>query len=97
MNADSTPETPSDATGDGNPARELRLKKLQWLARRGMRELELLIERFLLHERESLLAGGWPELESLLACEDDRLWDWFQGRYDADAEPYRTLIDAIRG
>ncbi|MEM1412785.1 MAG: succinate dehydrogenase assembly factor 2 [Pseudomonadota bacterium] len=74
----------------------LRLKKLQWLARRGMRELEILIERFLLREREALNAGEWADLESLLACEDDRLWDWFQGRLDDEAEPYQHLINAIR-
>ena len=88
----------SDISSDGIlPDGELRLKKLQWLARRGMRELEILIERFLLREREALLAGGWPELEQLLSCEDDRLWDWFQGRLDAESEPFAALIDAIRG
>lgn len=97
MTPDGTPESRNGAADVVTPNGELRLKKLQWLARRGMRELEILIERFLLREREALLDGGWPELERLLACEDDRLWDWFQGRYDADSEPYRTLIDAIRG
>lgn len=75
---------------------DLRLKKLQWLARRGMRELEILIEDFLLREREALAGGAWPELEALLSCEDDRLWDWFQGRFDEESAPYRPLIDALR-
>ncbi len=75
---------------------EMRLKRLRWLNRRGMRELEILLERFLLRESAALSGGGWPELEALLDCEDDRLWDWFQGRSDADSEPFDELIAAIR-
>lgn len=75
---------------------ELRLKRLRWLSRRGMRELEILLERFLLRESAALTEGAWPEFEALLDCEDDRLWDWFQGRSDADSEPYDELISAIR-
>lgn len=75
---------------------EMRLKRLRWLSRRGMRELEILLERFLLRESEPLTDGDWPELEALLDCEDDRLWDWFQGRSDADSKPFDDLIAAIR-
>jgi antitoxin CptB len=75
---------------------ELRLKRLRWLSRRGMRELEILLERFLLRESTPLSDGAWPEFEALLDCEDDRLWDWFQGRSDADSEPFEDIIAAIR-
>jgi antitoxin CptB len=74
---------------------EIRLKRLRWLCRRGMRELEILLEGFLLRENATLLEGGWSEFEALLACEDDRLWDWFQGRLDDEAEPFKPLIHAI--
>lgn len=75
---------------------EMRLKRLRWLSRRGMRELEILLERFLLRESEPLTGGGWPEFEALLDCEDDRLWDWFQGRSDAESKPFEEIIAAIR-
>jgi succinate dehydrogenase flavin-adding protein (antitoxin of CptAB toxin-antitoxin module) len=61
-----------------------------------MRELEILLESFLLRESEPISGGAWPQFEALLACEDDRLWDWFQGRYDEDSAPFDQLIDAIR-
>ncbi len=83
--------------GDGDLTGELRLKRLRWLCRRGMRELEILLEGFLRREEAAILDGVWPEFEALLACEDDRLWDWFQGRYDDECEPFRTLIDTLRG
>jgi len=78
-----------------NPG-ELRLKKLRWLSRRGMRELEIPLEAFLLREAAPLADGAWPEFEALLACEDDRLWDWFQGRFDGDSEPYNALLRELR-
>ncbi len=57
------------------PDGELRLRKLRWLCRRGMRELDVLLEHFVACNTAALQAGQWPELESLLALEDDRLWD----------------------
>lgn len=75
---------------------DMRVKRLRWLSRRGMRELEILLEGFLLRESEALTDGAWPEFEALLACEDDRLWDWFQGRNDAESAPFDQLIAAIR-
>ena len=73
-----------------------RVKRLRWLCRRGMRELELMLEAFLRREEEALSGGHWPEFEALLACEDDRLWDWFQGTYDGDSSQFQSLIDNIR-
>ena len=75
---------------------EARLKRLRWLCRRGMKELDLLLEAFLRQESSSLADGAWPEIEALLACEDDRLWDWFQGRTDAQSATWSDLIDHIR-
>ena len=79
-------------------AERIELQKLRWRSRRGMRELDQLMERY--------LAQRWLEADSaeravfdrLLACEDDRLWRWFLGYEtgeDADlhahAERIRTL------
>lgn len=57
-----------------------RLKKLRWQGRRGMKELDVLLEAFLVKEKEPLLAGAWPQLESFLGQEDDLLFDWISGR-----------------
>ena len=45
-----------------------------------MKELDVLFEAFFENQAESLLAGGWPQLEELLAQEDDVLLDWISGR-----------------
>ena len=74
-------------------ARPLRLR---WRCRRGMKELDVLLERFLERECQTLAAGRWPELEGLLESEDDVLWRWLQHPAEADAAPYSRLLEQIR-
>ncbi len=74
-----------------------RYRKLQWLCRRGMKELDVLLERFLRDERETLEQGGWPHFEDLLLQEDDRLWDWLMDPALPGAEQHRRLLERIRG
>lgn len=75
---------------------EAELRKLRWRCRRGMRELDRLLERY--------LDRRWPVVSEqergvflrLLDCEDDRLWRWFLGHEtppDADLE---QLVQYIR-
>jgi len=63
------------------------LRRLRWRCRRGMRELDQLMLRY--------LDGRWPQADEaerdvflrLLDSEDDKLWRWFMGREEpADAE-----------
>jgi succinate dehydrogenase flavin-adding protein (antitoxin of CptAB toxin-antitoxin module) len=64
-----------------------------------MKELDVLFEVFFDQQVKSLLAGGWPELENLLAQEDDVLFDWISGRnLPADSDLLRlikTLTNAV--
>jgi len=63
-----------------------RVKKLRWRSRRGLKELDVLFERFFDQQYDVLIAGGWPELEAFLAQEDDILLDWISGR-DLPTDP----------
>jgi len=72
-----------------------RVRKLRWLCRRGMRELDVLLERFIANNEDSLAGGEWPEFESLLNTEDDRLWDWFQNPDSVEARQYQGLLTII--
>ena len=74
-----------------------RVRKLKWLCRRGMKELDVLLERFVENRRDSLVEGAWPELEALLREEDDALWDWLQGADRPVPPEYRDLLRGIRG
>lgn len=73
-----------------------RVRKLKWLCRRGMKELDVLLDHFVVQRQLDLARGSWPELESLLAIEDDQLWDWFQDPSRPAAAPYRELLELIR-
>jgi antitoxin CptB len=72
------------------------LKKLRWRCRRGMRELDQLLGRWLdrawrqspTHEREVFLR--------LLDSEDDKLWRWFLGHEGCPDVEIAALIGRIR-
>ena len=72
-----------------------RVGKLKWLCRRGMKELDILLERFIDTHHQSLADGSWPEFESLLQAEDDVLWDWFQDPKHPRAANYSELLEKI--
>jgi succinate dehydrogenase flavin-adding protein (antitoxin of CptAB toxin-antitoxin module) len=61
-----------------------------------MKELDLLLERFVEQHEEALTAGHWPELEALLETEDDLLWAWLQKPAVTGAKPFRSLLERIR-
>ncbi|MFW5927310.1 MAG: succinate dehydrogenase assembly factor 2 [Wenzhouxiangella sp.] len=70
--------------------------RLRWRCRRGMRELDVLLEGW--------LKGRWQEADEslrdafadLLECEDDVIWDWVTGRDRPAGERMRKLIDELR-
>ena len=72
------------------------LKRLRWRCRRGMKELDQLLVRWLDSEYASASERERGVFLKLLDCEDDRLWRWFLG-YEAppDAE-LAALVQRIR-
>lgn len=75
---------------------EDRIRKLNWLCRRGMKELDILLEYFLEANRQALQAGAYSQLEDLLAQEDDQIWAWIQRIKEPENHQFRVLIDTIR-
>jgi antitoxin CptB len=69
-----------------------RLKKLRWKSRRGMKELDVLLEAFFEAQADKITAGGWPQLEDFLSREDDVLFDWISGRNLPNEPGLRELI-----
>ena len=68
---------------------------LRWRCRRGMRELDQLLQRYL--ER------GWPQADDherslflrLLDCEDDKLWQWCMGQDRPEDVELHGLVQRI--
>jgi antitoxin CptB len=73
-----------------------RVKRLKWSCRRGMKELDVLLENFIAGFEQDLAAGAWPEFERLLQVEDDRIWAWLQVPQCADAASFHQLLALIR-
>lgn len=77
-------------------AEDAERRRLRWKCRRGMRELDQLLERY--------LEQAWPQASDaergvflrLLETEDDRLWYWFMGHERASDADLHTLVERIR-
>ena len=74
-----------------------RLRQLRWMCRRGMRELDVLLQAFVERQAVALAAQAWPQFESLLQREDDCIWDWLQNPAAAPDSDFRSILLEIRG
>ena len=77
-------------------ADEIEIRKLRWRCRRGMRELDRLLERYLDLRWAQASDEERGVFLRLLDCEDDRLWRWFLGYDPADDAQLQSMVDAIR-
>jgi antitoxin CptB len=65
--------------------------RLYWKCRRGLLELDLVLQRFLVkHPEDNLL------LSELLDLPDNDLWDFVSGRSDPVDERYRATVERLR-
>lgn len=75
---------------------EAELRRLRWRCRRGMRELDQLLGRYLDREWRQSSESERGVFLRLLESEDDRLWHWFMGHEAADDGEIQTLVERIR-
>ncbi len=79
-----------------NEAEATELKRLRWRCRRGMRELDQLMLRYLDSAWATDSDAERAVFLRLLDTEDDKLWRWFMG-YEAIADvEIASLIQRIR-
>ena len=72
------------------------LKRIRWLCRRGMKELDVLLDRFVNAEYDTLSQAEHDELLALLNREDPDLWYLLMGRMPADNDTQSTLLSRMR-
>lgn len=79
---------------------EIQVRKLIWQSRRGMLELDLLLEPFAKNVYRTLAAEDQQRFVKLLACEDQDLFVWFMERAKPeDPDLYymvRMILDRIQ-
>lgn len=80
----------SDSACDETTARRLR-----WRCRRGMRELDVLMLRYLEQRWPQADGAERAQFERLLESEDDRLWRWMMRREVATEQGMAALVERI--
>jgi antitoxin CptB len=71
-------------------------RRLRWRCRRGMRELDQLLTRWLDRDWPTASESERGVFLRLLDCEDDRLWRWFLGHETAPDVELASLIQRMR-
>ena len=85
-----------NVTDNGISAESAEHKRLRWHCRRGMRELDLLLTRYLDREWAQASEAQRGIFLRLLDCQDDRLWRWFLGHEIAPDAALDALVSHIR-
>jgi len=69
---------------------------LLWRCRRGIREMDILLQQFVEKEYDALTDQQKNDLEHLLEQPDLELLEWITGKSSPDAESFQYLVDRIR-
>jgi antitoxin CptB len=77
-------------------ADDAELRRLRWRCRRGMRELDQLLVRWLDRRWRQSPTGERDLFLTLLDTEDDRLWRWFLGHEVVPDAALASLVERIR-
>lgn len=69
--------------------------KLKWACRRGMLELDILLEPFVDDAYDALTTHQKAIFQRLLACEDPDLFAWFMGHKICEDQELNSLVKII--
>jgi len=72
-----------------------RHSRLKWHCRRGMRELDVLLERYLVREYADAPAVQKAAFETLLSLQDPEILDLLTGRVVADDDDLRDVVKRL--
>ncbi len=66
-----------------------------WASRRGMLELDLVLEPFVKDAYRTLSSRDQARYRKLLECEDQELFGWFLGRLRPEDEELAGIVDTV--
>ena len=75
---------------------DIELKKLRWRCRRGMRELDQLLDRWVERQWRQSPTAERAVFLRLLDIEDDTLWRWFLGHEVSSDVEIAALVEKVR-
>jgi antitoxin CptB len=71
------------------------LNRMRWAARRGMLELDLVLEPFVTSRYAQLGEADRSTFQRLLRCEDQDLYAWLLQRGDPEDEELAAIVSQI--
>ena len=71
-------------------------ERLRWRSRRGLLELDIVLERFWKNTGDALQEADAQALERLLQMPDNDLLDLVMGRAEAPDEQLRAMVKKLR-
>jgi antitoxin CptB len=71
------------------------INRMQWAARRGMLELDLVLAPFVTARYAHLTASERTVFQQLMLCEDQDLFAWFLQRKRPDDQELAQLVEQI--
>ena len=78
------------------PPDEFNLARLRWRCRRGMRELDVMLTRYLDRAWDSASPAERAAFAQLVEMQDPQLFGYLVGRNAPAEESQRAVIDAMR-
>jgi len=71
-------------------------KQLVWRCRRGVRELDVLFDRFLKSDYPNLSDTEQADFQRLLEVQDPIIMDWLMGRYQAGDAGLDDMVEKLK-
>jgi antitoxin CptB len=72
------------------------ISRLYWACRRGMLELDFLLQPFVKHHYEHLTLADKATFQRLLACDDPQLFAWFMQSESCHDPALAAMVDKVR-
>jgi antitoxin CptB len=69
--------------------------RIIWASRRGMLELDLVLESFVRNAYRDLSSEDQARYRALLECEDQELFGWFLGRLRPEDAELAKIVDTV--
>lgn len=70
-------------------------KRMQWASRRGMLELDLILEPFVREQYPELSAQDQQRYQKLMGSQDQEMFGWFLRREVPDDDELATIVRRI--
>lgn len=71
-------------------------RRMLWRCRRGLLELDIVLEKFVKQHFNSLTATQLQAFDALLDTPDNQLWDMVTGRQHSDEPGTRAMLELLQ-